>query len=38
MINWPEVAILGMGKIALKPVVRGDSIVPRQILPLFHVV
>jgi pyruvate dehydrogenase E2 component (dihydrolipoamide acetyltransferase) len=35
MINWPEVAILGMGRIALKPVVRGDAIVPRQILPLF---
>jgi pyruvate dehydrogenase E2 component (dihydrolipoamide acetyltransferase) len=35
MINWPEVAILGVGRIAFKPVVRGDQIVPRQILPLF---
>lgn len=35
MINWPEVAILGMGKIASKPTVRGSEIVPRLILPLF---
>jgi len=35
MINWPEVAILGMGKILQKPVVLGDKIVPRKVLPLF---
>jgi len=35
MINWPEVAIMGMGKIASKPVVRGNEIVPRLVLPLF---
>jgi pyruvate dehydrogenase E2 component (dihydrolipoamide acetyltransferase) len=35
MINWPEVAILGMGKIAAKPIVRGSEIVPRLVLPLF---
>lgn len=35
MINTPEVAILGMGKLELKPVVRGDEIVPRKMLPLF---
>lgn len=35
MINWPEVAILGMGKISVKPMFRGDAVVPRQVLPLF---
>ena len=35
IINWPEVAILGMGKLDLKPVVRDEQIVARKILPLF---
>ena len=35
MINHPEVAILAVGRLALKPVVRNDEIVPRKILPLF---
>jgi len=35
IINWPEVAILGMGKLDLKPVVRDGEIVARKILPLF---
>ncbi len=35
MINWPEVAILGMGKMSVKPVYRNDELVPRKILPLF---
>ncbi len=35
IINWPEVAILGMGKLEWKPVVRDGQIMPRQILPLF---
>lgn len=34
MINHPEVAILAVGRLALKPVVRNDEIVPRKILPL----
>ncbi len=33
-INYPEVAILGMGKIQEKPVVREGQIVIRKILPL----
>ncbi|MBN2491986.1 MAG: 2-oxo acid dehydrogenase subunit E2 [Planctomycetes bacterium] len=33
-INYPEVAILGMGRIADKPVVRGGEIVARTMLPL----
>ena len=33
-INYPEVAILGMGKIQEKPVVRDGKIVIRKILPL----
>ena len=33
-INYPEVAILGMGKVQKKPVVRDDEIVIRNILPL----
>jgi len=33
-INYPEVAILGMGKVQEKPVVRDGQIVIRQILPL----
>ncbi|MBC8279029.1 MAG: 2-oxo acid dehydrogenase subunit E2, partial [FCB group bacterium] len=33
-INYPEVAILGMGKVQEKPVVRDGEIVIRKILPL----
>jgi pyruvate dehydrogenase E2 component (dihydrolipoamide acetyltransferase) len=33
-INYPEVAILGMGKVQEKPVVRDGQIVIRQILPV----
>lgn len=33
-INYPEVAILGMGKVQEKPVVRNGQIVIRKILPL----
>ncbi len=33
-INYPEVAILGMGKVQKKPVVIDDEIVIREILPL----
>jgi pyruvate dehydrogenase E2 component (dihydrolipoamide acetyltransferase) len=35
MVNYPEVAILGMAKASLKPTVFNDQIVPRLILPLF---
>ena len=35
MINHPEVAILAVGRLALKPVIRNDEFVPRKILPLF---
>lgn len=34
IVNRPEVAILGLGRAALKPVVVGDEIKPRSILPL----
>jgi pyruvate dehydrogenase E2 component (dihydrolipoamide acetyltransferase) len=38
IVNYPEVAILGMARAALQPVVRGDAdnfeIVPRLMLPL----
>lgn len=34
IINKPEVAILGVGRGALKPVVRDGNIEPRQMLPL----
>ena len=34
IINAPEVAILGVNKIAVKPVWDGKAFVPRQILPL----
>ncbi|MBI2927209.1 MAG: 2-oxo acid dehydrogenase subunit E2 [Verrucomicrobia bacterium] len=34
IINKPEVAILGLGRSALKPVVRGGKIEPRTLLPL----
>ena len=35
MINWPEVAILGLGRLAEKPVVRDGQVVIRKMLPLF---
>ncbi|HVP11806.1 MAG TPA: dihydrolipoamide acetyltransferase family protein [Phycisphaerae bacterium] len=35
VINWPEVAILGLGRMTDKPVVRGGAIVVRRMLPLF---
>jgi len=34
IINYPEVAILGVARGRLEPVVRGDHIVPRMLLPL----
>jgi pyruvate dehydrogenase E2 component (dihydrolipoamide acetyltransferase) len=34
IINYPEVAILGVGRIEERPVVRSGSIVARRILPL----
>jgi pyruvate dehydrogenase E2 component (dihydrolipoamide acetyltransferase) len=34
IVNRPEVAILGLGRSALKPVVRGGKIEPRMMLPL----
>jgi pyruvate dehydrogenase E2 component (dihydrolipoamide acetyltransferase) len=34
IVNKPEVAILGLGKGALKPVVRNNAIEPRMLLPL----
>ena len=34
IINAPEVAILGVNKVAVKPVWDGKAFVPRQILPL----
>jgi pyruvate dehydrogenase E2 component (dihydrolipoamide acetyltransferase) len=34
MINFPEAAILGIGKAKLRPWVRGAQIVPRLIMPL----
>ena len=33
-INYPEVAILGMGRVQEKPVVRNGEIVIRKMLPL----
>jgi len=33
-INYPESAILGMGRVVERPVVRDGAIVPRKILPL----
>jgi pyruvate dehydrogenase E2 component (dihydrolipoamide acetyltransferase) len=35
IINYPEVAILGMGKLEWKAVVRDGKVLPRQMLPLF---
>jgi pyruvate dehydrogenase E2 component (dihydrolipoamide acetyltransferase) len=34
IVNWPEVAILGLSRSRLEPVVRGGEIVPRLMLPL----
>jgi len=34
IVNKPEVAILGVGRGALKPVVRGEKIEQRMLLPL----
>ncbi len=34
IVNWPEVAILGLSRSRLEPVVRGGQIVPRLMLPL----
>ncbi|MFQ3323999.1 MAG: pyruvate dehydrogenase E2 component (dihydrolipoamide acetyltransferase) [Pseudomonadales bacterium] len=34
IVNTPEVAILGVSKVAIKPVWDGSDFVPRQILPL----
>jgi pyruvate dehydrogenase E2 component (dihydrolipoamide acetyltransferase) len=34
IVNWPEVAILGMSRGRLEPVVRNGQIVPRLLLPL----
>ncbi|MBY0525953.1 MAG: 2-oxo acid dehydrogenase subunit E2 [Gemmataceae bacterium] len=34
IVNWPEVAILGMARSRLQPVVRDGAIVPRLLLPL----
>jgi pyruvate dehydrogenase E2 component (dihydrolipoamide acetyltransferase) len=34
IINWPEVAILGMSRSRLEPVVRSGQVVPRLLLPL----
>jgi len=34
IINYPEVAILGMGKVSEKPVIRDGAIVARKIIPL----
>ena len=33
-INYPESAILGMGRVTKKPVVKDDTIVIRQVLPV----
>ena len=34
IVNWPEVAILGMSRGAQEPVWNGKSFVPRLMLPL----
>jgi len=34
IVNWPEVAILGMSRSRLQPVVKDGAIVPRLLLPL----
>jgi pyruvate dehydrogenase E2 component (dihydrolipoamide acetyltransferase) len=33
-VNWPEVAILGVGRSETQPKYINDSFVPRKILPL----
>jgi pyruvate dehydrogenase E2 component (dihydrolipoamide acetyltransferase) len=34
IVNWPEVAILGIGRSATEPVWTGEGFEPRTILPL----
>ncbi|MFZ4398714.1 MAG: dihydrolipoamide acetyltransferase family protein [Bacteroidales bacterium] len=34
VINYPQAAILGIGRILKKPVVKGDAVVPGTIMPL----
>jgi pyruvate dehydrogenase E2 component (dihydrolipoamide acetyltransferase) len=34
IVNWPQVAILGMSRSTLRPVVRDGQVVPRLMLPL----
>jgi pyruvate dehydrogenase E2 component (dihydrolipoamide acetyltransferase) len=34
VVNWPEVAILGVSRAALRPVWQGDAFAPRLVLPL----
>jgi pyruvate dehydrogenase E2 component (dihydrolipoamide acetyltransferase) len=34
IVNWPEVAILGLSRARLEPVVRGGQVAPRLMLPL----
>jgi pyruvate dehydrogenase E2 component (dihydrolipoamide acetyltransferase) len=34
IVNWPEVAILGLSRATLQPVVRDGQVVPRLLLPL----
>jgi pyruvate dehydrogenase E2 component (dihydrolipoamide acetyltransferase) len=34
IVNWPQVAILGISRSAVKPVWDGESFVPRTLLPL----
>lgn len=34
IVNTPEVAILGLGRGMLRPVIRNDAVVPRMILPV----
>lgn len=34
IVNWPEVAILGVAKASIQPVCRGDQFEPRLMLPM----
>jgi pyruvate dehydrogenase E2 component (dihydrolipoamide acetyltransferase) len=34
VINYPQAAILGVGRISKQPVVKGESVVPGLVLPL----
>jgi pyruvate dehydrogenase E2 component (dihydrolipoamide acetyltransferase) len=34
IVNWPEVAILGLSRARLEPAVKGGQVVPRLMLPL----